>query len=330
MLSPAAAPLGAGVDERAAAEGRLGGQLAQQIEHAEDPLARILVARAIRSEIRCCRVSPRALQIGAHQLVLAAEGAVERGLGDAGPLDHPVDPDRVDPLLIEELVGARPAAARAPSPATCRRSTWLDYTRPVCLSSRQLDRPVCFNIEGEPMPMSTPATSPPCSPRHARPPSRAPRRPGVFRSSRQTGRVLPPGVDHRVLPGRLERPDAALRALPGRLGLLADHHHRRLRRSTRWPCWPRCWSSAASPITSAAARSCLRPPLLQAVTMAIFATAHGVGALIAGARRPGALDRRRRGRRRRRHARSRSRQGDARQRGRADARAPPPARSPRA
>ena len=46
-----------------------------------------------------------AVEVGADQAFLAPEGAVQRGLGDAGVRDHAVDPDRVDAFGVEELGG---------------------------------------------------------------------------------------------------------------------------------------------------------------------------------------------------------------------------------
>src|SRR6266849_4665830 len=44
------------------------------------------------------------LQVGAYEVVLAAESVVQRGLGDAGPFDDPVDADHVDAFRIKQLV----------------------------------------------------------------------------------------------------------------------------------------------------------------------------------------------------------------------------------
>jgi len=57
-------------------------------------------------------------QIGPDESVFAAEGAVEGGLGHAGPLDHAVDADGVDALLVEQLVGC------GQQPVAGRRSEW--------------------------------------------------------------------------------------------------------------------------------------------------------------------------------------------------------------
>jgi len=43
------------------------------------------------------------IEVRADQLFLAAEGVVQRRLGDARALDHAVDPDGVHALLVEEL-----------------------------------------------------------------------------------------------------------------------------------------------------------------------------------------------------------------------------------
>jgi hypothetical protein len=44
-------------------------------------------------------------QVAADQLVLAAEGVVQRGFGDPRPLDDAVDADRVHAFVVEEFVG---------------------------------------------------------------------------------------------------------------------------------------------------------------------------------------------------------------------------------
>ena len=67
-------------------------------------------SRGESTDSRACRVRRLAalephLQVLADQPVLAAEQAVEGRLGDAGLLDDAVDPDGVDALLVEELVG---------------------------------------------------------------------------------------------------------------------------------------------------------------------------------------------------------------------------------
>ena len=51
------------------------------------------------------RRSCRRCEVGADQLFLAAEGVVERRLGDPGASDDPVDADHVHALGVEELVG---------------------------------------------------------------------------------------------------------------------------------------------------------------------------------------------------------------------------------
>ncbi len=55
--------------------------------------------------MRRWRPSQPACEVGPDELLLAAERAVERGLGHARLLDDAVDADRVDALLVEELVG---------------------------------------------------------------------------------------------------------------------------------------------------------------------------------------------------------------------------------
>ena len=51
-------------------------------------------------------------QIGGGEFVLGGEGAIEAGLGDAGPGDDLVDADRADALAIEQLAGALADAVR--------------------------------------------------------------------------------------------------------------------------------------------------------------------------------------------------------------------------
>src|SRR5579863_5000061 len=43
------------------------------------------------------------VEVGADELLFAAERAVERSLGDAGTLDDAIDPDRLDALGVEKL-----------------------------------------------------------------------------------------------------------------------------------------------------------------------------------------------------------------------------------
>jgi len=45
------------------------------------------------------------LEVRAHELVLAAKDAVQRGLGDAGPFDNAVNAHDMHPFRVEELVG---------------------------------------------------------------------------------------------------------------------------------------------------------------------------------------------------------------------------------
>ena len=73
-----------------------------------DPVARILAvfdAQAERFPAADYHLSVPGLQVRPDELLFAPEGAVERGLGDAGALDHAVDPDRSHPLGVEQLAG---------------------------------------------------------------------------------------------------------------------------------------------------------------------------------------------------------------------------------
>jgi hypothetical protein len=45
-----------------------------------------------------------ALEVGTDELVLAPERVVEGGLGDAGPLDNPVNSDHMNAFRVEQLV----------------------------------------------------------------------------------------------------------------------------------------------------------------------------------------------------------------------------------
>jgi UDP-N-acetylglucosamine 2-epimerase (non-hydrolysing) len=126
----------AGPGERAAPVVRLGEQLALAFEHGQQALARGVVAfHRLRDALGDAGVA--CLQVGADQLVLAAEGVVQRGLGHAGPLDDAVDADRVHALVVEQLVGRgqQPLARRRPG-----RPRFLDshgdghLPRQACLS----------------------------------------------------------------------------------------------------------------------------------------------------------------------------------------------------
>ena len=45
------------------------------------------------------------LEVNAHELVLAAKGVVQRGLGDAGPFNDPLNANDVHAFRVEQLVG---------------------------------------------------------------------------------------------------------------------------------------------------------------------------------------------------------------------------------
>jgi len=95
---------GAGPGERAAAVARLGVQLPLALEHGQQALARGAVAVHRRHDALGDAVVA-GLKVGADQFVLAAERVVQRGLGHPGLLDDAVDADRVDALVVEQLVG---------------------------------------------------------------------------------------------------------------------------------------------------------------------------------------------------------------------------------
>src|SRR5205807_1551179 len=50
------------------------------------------------------------LEVGTNELVLAAEGVVQRGLSDAGPLHNPVDSDHMNTFGIEQVINGREQA----------------------------------------------------------------------------------------------------------------------------------------------------------------------------------------------------------------------------
>src|SRR5216683_6750335 len=111
--------LGGGVSEGTAAELRLLHRGNEHIEHREQLPSRVIVQRHLGEHRRPARRVTR-LEVGTHELLLAAERAVEAGLGDASPLDDRVDADSVDPVFVEQLAGrieqpvpGRPAAAGA-------------------------------------------------------------------------------------------------------------------------------------------------------------------------------------------------------------------------
>jgi hypothetical protein len=108
----------AGPGKRAAAVIRLGEQLALAFEHGQQALARGVVAfHRLRNALGDAGVP--GLQVGADQLILAAERVIQRGLGHPGLLDDAVDPDRVHALVVEQLVsrGQQPLARRPPDGA---------------------------------------------------------------------------------------------------------------------------------------------------------------------------------------------------------------------
>ncbi|MDF2695338.1 MAG: hypothetical protein K0S65_3721, partial [Labilithrix sp.] len=94
------------VDEGAPTKRRFGGRFGEEIEDREDPFARAVV---LGNPLRDSRLSPlrAALEVSAYERILAAERRVERRLRDSGSLDDPLDPDGVNALLVEELVGSR-------------------------------------------------------------------------------------------------------------------------------------------------------------------------------------------------------------------------------
>src|SRR4030095_6977021 len=89
--------------EGTSAEPRLREDIGHRIEHSQ-----YLLARAAVPGYRCLDArAPRLLaplQVRAHQLLLAAEGRVQRGLGHTRVLQHAVDAHIVDAVPVEELI----------------------------------------------------------------------------------------------------------------------------------------------------------------------------------------------------------------------------------
>ena len=96
--------LGGGVSEGTAAEPRPLHRGNEHIEQREQLPSRIIVQRHL-GEHRCPARRVTHLEVGMHELLLAAERAVEGGLGDGSPLDDRVDADSVDPVFVEQLAG---------------------------------------------------------------------------------------------------------------------------------------------------------------------------------------------------------------------------------
>ena len=128
------------------------------------------------------------------------------------------------PSLVEELVGGveQPVAGGASVEGLGR--PWLDFTRQiglVCECSRQT---CLFN--------RSPACRNPTANLTVSSPHPVPRRHRALLSRRLSDRrgVRAAGVDPGGVPRGLERHDAAVRRLPGGVGLLADHRDGGLRR----------------------------------------------------------------------------------------------------
>src|SRR5260221_1426016 len=100
----AVAELGDRVDVGTAAEATFGEQPLEPVEVGEDLLARRRVRRRDVLEAR--------REIRGDQLVLGRVVVVERPLADAGLGGDPVDADRADALLVEQLVGGGEDACR--------------------------------------------------------------------------------------------------------------------------------------------------------------------------------------------------------------------------
>ena len=79
-------------------------QLGLGVKHGEDACHRVgWVDRVDRGPQPSEDAHLPLLEVGPDEFLLATEGAVERRLGDAGPLDHAVDSDRLHSLGVEQL-----------------------------------------------------------------------------------------------------------------------------------------------------------------------------------------------------------------------------------
>jgi NAD(P)-dependent dehydrogenase (short-subunit alcohol dehydrogenase family) len=97
--------LSARVDEWTAPVPGRGEPLGQQLEDTEDSLSG--GAPSDRQHLRDHRLPAAAApaKVCADQFVLGAVGGVQRGAGDVGLLEDPVDANGADPLLVEQPVG---------------------------------------------------------------------------------------------------------------------------------------------------------------------------------------------------------------------------------
>ncbi len=92
-----------------------------------------------------------ALEVGPDELVLAAERAVQAGLGDAGALDDLVDADGVDALLVEQLVGGGEETVARRAVLGQLRAHGVDVTRQICLVSTVDQTDLSVQCAGDPM-----------------------------------------------------------------------------------------------------------------------------------------------------------------------------------
>ena len=240
--------LGAGVVERAAPVAGGRADLGRGRRRPPSTLARGLSWRASSSVMRCCRRLAAALEVGPDQLVLAAERAVQRSLGDAGALDDAVDADGVHALGVEELVrGGEQALARRGPPARAGDVGAAVVAMALTVTDRSVyrladaDRPVCSSAV-----------------REAHADGRAAGRPCPAARSAAAGRgrrfVLLASVVVTFLAGS-SAPTPLYATYQAGVGLLADHDDGRLRRLRRRACCPRCSPSARCPTMSVAGRS---------------------------------------------------------------------------
>src|ERR1700730_2589901 len=96
--------LGSGADEPASAKLCPRHQLFDLAEHAKEALSRRFACGQNARDALLASAEVL-LKVCADELVLAAEGAIQRGLCDAGPFDNAVNTDHVHAFRVEQLVG---------------------------------------------------------------------------------------------------------------------------------------------------------------------------------------------------------------------------------
>jgi hypothetical protein len=111
--------LGSGVDEGASPEIGLREQVTESVEYSED----LLHLDRRSGELGIDAGGPfgvPVLQVGAHEVIFAAEVVVERSFVDPGLLKNAVDPDGADAFLVEQAVGRLEQAFAGRPPARAR------------------------------------------------------------------------------------------------------------------------------------------------------------------------------------------------------------------